>query len=96
MGLVKRRTPTVPADLRDRLEIPAREKLLAWGDGPRGDSDRPSALVAATDSALYVEAAGEPFTNARVDLADQKQSGHVDTIISWVSCISCSTTLFYD
>jgi hypothetical protein len=69
MGLLKRRTPTVPADLRDRLEIPAREKLLAWGDGPRGDSDRPSALVAATDSALYVEAAGERFPWDRISQA---------------------------
>lgn len=38
---------SAPADLRDRLGIPARERLLAWGGASR--------MVAATERALYVE-----------------------------------------
>jgi hypothetical protein len=49
-----------PADLRDRLGIPARERILAWGSGPKpaGVADAEPDYVAATDRSLYVEGTG--------------------------------------
>ena len=44
----------MPADLKDRLAIPAGDRLLAWGSGPLPDGS--TGYLAATDHALYVEA----------------------------------------
>lgn len=48
MRLLPKRTPPPPKDLHERLGVPAKERVLAWGSGPEG-------YVAATDAALRVE-----------------------------------------
>jgi hypothetical protein len=63
MRLRPKRSLRAPIDLRERLGIPARERVLAWGSGPkttreaRGEPD----YVAATDLALYVEGTGASY-----------------------------------
>lgn len=48
MRLLPKRTPPPPKDLHDRLGVPAKERILAWGRGPEG-------YVAATDAGLRIE-----------------------------------------
>lgn len=61
MRLLPRREPKPPHDLRERLGIPSRERILAWGAGPGADGESGTTVyLAATDTGLYVEA-----TNAR-------------------------------
>lgn len=47
MRLLPKRTPPPPQDLRERLALTPKERVLAWG---RGDG-----YVAATDQALHIE-----------------------------------------
>ena len=61
MGLIPKRAPKAPGDLRERLSIPADEKVLAWGSGPMtrpGESELTRGYLAATDQAFYVEGIG--------------------------------------
>ncbi len=62
MRLRPQRGRRAPADLRDRLGIPPRERVLAWGAGPQagGTGDAPD-YVAATEFALYVEGTGAAY-----------------------------------
>ncbi len=57
-----RRASAVPSDLRVRLGIPARERILAWGGRPH--------VVAATERALYVE---EPRERLGWDVVSKAQ-----------------------
>lgn len=66
MRLRPQRSLRTPADLRDRLGIPPRERVLAWGSGPKAGSlpgGHPDAAdyVAATDLALHVEGTGAAY-----------------------------------
>lgn len=62
MRLRPQRSLRAPADLRDRLGIPPRERVLAWGSGPQaGGTGDASDYVAATEFALYVEGTGMAY-----------------------------------
>lgn len=63
MGILPRRAPKAPADLRGRLGVSDGERILAWGSGPVPGAEGPvaSGYLAATNRALYVEASGQRY-----------------------------------
>jgi hypothetical protein len=76
MRLLPKRAPKAPADLRDRLDIPRAEKVIAWGSGPMtlpGTMQPARGYLAATDHAFYVEGTGERVTWDRISQASWQE-----------------------
>lgn len=76
MRLLPKRVPKAPADLRQRLEIPRDEKLIAWGSGPMartGEATPSRCYLAATDLALYVEGTDQRVTWDRISRASWEE-----------------------
>jgi hypothetical protein len=75
MGILPRRAPKAPGDLNRRLDIPAGERILAWGSGPvrGGDGSVSTGYLAATNRALYVEAIGQRLAWDMVSRASWEQ-----------------------
>ena len=57
-----------PKDLKTRLNVPASEKLVAWGSGLRSSATEVT-YVAATNRAIYMESVGERITWDRISKA---------------------------